>query len=121
MLSFKVYFFVSLIAAGLLMLRSVASANEVCHCDLQCCPMGWLGYEGHCYRYFTERKNFTDARNYCQGLNADLVSIHSSIENGIVNGLSSGEEVGSLSRTRVKLQILCQATHLKIRGQLCTD
>ena len=77
--------------------KSDASAYEIC------CPMGWLGYGGHCYRYFT-LKNFNDARNHCKDLGADLVSIHSSIENDIINGLSSGEEVNSI-RQRDILQI----------------
>ena len=88
MVSFKVYFLVSLMAVGLTL--SDASTNDIC------CPMGWLGYGGHCYRYFTYKKNFNDARNHCLNLDADLVSIHSSIENDIINGLTSGEEVSSV-------------------------
>ena len=91
MVSFKVYFLVSLMVMGFTL--SDASTNDIC------CPMGWLGYGGHCYRYFTYKKNFNDARNHCLNLDADLVSIHSSIENDIINGLTSGEEVSSMPQT----------------------
>ena len=94
---FKVCVLVSLMAVGLAL--SDAWKNEIC------CPMGWLGYGGHCYRYFTYKKNFSAARSHCHGLGADLVSIHSSIENDIINGLSSGEEVSWLHIYLSKLLI----------------
>ena len=79
----------------ILTLFVVLVSSDHDHVNETCCPMGWLGYGGHCYRYFTYKENYNDAQNHCISLGADLVSIHSSIENAIVNGLSSGEEVSA--------------------------
>ncbi|XP_072049870.1 C-type lectin mannose-binding isoform-like [Amphiura filiformis] len=78
-----------LVAATLLVLTK--SMEQQCG-DTVCCEKDWLGYNGHCYRYFTYRKTWSLARQFCLDLDADLVSIHSATENAILNALISGDE-----------------------------
>ncbi|XP_040001645.1 macrophage mannose receptor 1-like [Xiphias gladius] len=41
------------------------------------CPEGWMGFKGSCYYYNSEYLSWPEADNYCSGLQASLVSIHS--------------------------------------------
>ena len=73
----------------------IATATTEQCCDgANCCEKGWLGYNGYCYRYISYKKSWSDARTYCASLGADLVSIHSTVENDIVTVLTRGAEVG---------------------------
>ncbi|XP_011677413.1 echinoidin [Strongylocentrotus purpuratus] len=48
----------------------------------QCaCSSGWSSFAGNCYRYFTQKVNWQAAQNACQGLGANLVSMHDEAEN----------------------------------------
>nr|BAP39964.1 C-type lectin F IX/X B [Protobothrops flavoviridis] len=46
------------------------------------CPSDWSSYEGHCYKPFSEPKNWADAENFCtqQHAGGHLVSFQSSEE-----------------------------------------
>ncbi|KAG5858198.1 snake venom C-type Lectin precursor [Bothrops jararaca] len=46
------------------------------------CPSDWSSHEGHCYRVFTEPKNWADAEKFCtqQQTGGHLVSFQSSKE-----------------------------------------
>jgi hypothetical protein len=48
---------------------------------------GWTGYGGHCYRYFTDKKNWFDARAACQALGGDLASMANAAENDFVHSI----------------------------------
>lgn len=37
------------------------------------CEPHWLEYQGHCYKFFRERKTWTAAREMCRALHGDLV------------------------------------------------
>ena len=69
-----------------------ATTDQCCD-GTNCCDKGWLGYNGFCYRYIAYKKSWFDARTYCANLGADLVSIHSTLENDIVTVLTRGAEV----------------------------
>ena len=64
-------------------------------CEDTCCPKNWLGYNGFCYRHFTFKKSWDDARAYCQDLGGDLASIHSTEEDHILDGYIGGESVSN--------------------------
>lgn len=46
------------------------------------CPSGWLHVGSKCFKFFTERLTFDDARTACQaqGPGVDMISVHSSSE-----------------------------------------
>ncbi|XP_070560954.1 C-type lectin domain family 19 member A-like [Ptychodera flava] len=50
----------------------------------QNCPLRWVEYQGHCYRYFTGEAEWTSAQNICKSYGANLASIHSNEENDLV-------------------------------------
>ncbi|XP_040892870.1 ladderlectin-like [Toxotes jaculatrix] len=58
------------------------------------CPQGWTGFEGRCYYHNYESLTWSGADNYCAGLEASLVSVHSPREyyflyqRSTVNGFS---------------------------------
>jgi hypothetical protein len=47
---------------------------------------GWSSYQNKCIKLF-EDKIFSDAKNFCESLNATLISIHSTQENDFVLNL----------------------------------
>ena len=51
------------------------------------CAEDWLIFQNQCYRYFTTKKNWTDARTECQSHGANLTSIHSADEDEFVDSL----------------------------------
>ncbi|XP_072175906.1 alpha-N-acetylgalactosamine-specific lectin-like [Diadema setosum] len=67
-------------AAATLTLVIVALAQV--HLSTQlCCESLWTQYGNDCYRMFGAVKTWTSARNHCQNLGGDLVSVHSEGEN----------------------------------------
>uniref|UniRef100_A0A1L8D630 BATXCTL42 n=1 Tax=Bothrops atrox TaxID=8725 RepID=A0A1L8D630_BOTAT len=50
------------------------------------CPSDWSSYEGHCYRFFKESKNWADAERFCseQAKGGHLVSFQSDGETDFV-------------------------------------
>ncbi|KAM9828913.1 lithostathine-1-alpha-like [Syngnathus typhle] len=51
------------------------------------CPKGWTQLDCYCYIYEDERRTFADAENVCNILGGNLVSIHSNLENALVDEL----------------------------------
>ena len=49
------------------------------------CDDGWIGYHGDCYLFHIDQKmNFTNARDFCLGQEAEMVSILSKKEAGFM-------------------------------------
>ncbi|CAJ1451435.1 unnamed protein product [Effrenium voratum] len=46
------------------------------------CPAGWQAFESSCFRVFEGPANWDQARERCEGLGAQLASVHSEAENG---------------------------------------
>ena len=42
----------------------------------QYCLPAWTYYTGYCYIYQNQKMNQTQANDYCQSINASLVSVH---------------------------------------------
>ncbi|CAG0901943.1 unnamed protein product, partial [Darwinula stevensoni] len=59
------------------------------------CRPGWTFYEGRCYKLWTEKKTWGDARSTCRNESpyTDLVSIHSIEEDTLVASMSNTSEV----------------------------
>ena len=53
------------------------------------CTSGWKHYNTSCYKYFNRQSRWTDARNLCQNLSADLAKITSRDVHNFVFGLGS--------------------------------
>ncbi|XP_077397878.1 C-type lectin domain family 19 member A-like [Festucalex cinctus] len=53
------------------------------------CPKGWTRLDCHCYIYQPHGRTFADAESICNILDANLVSIHSALENAFVLELAS--------------------------------
>ncbi|XP_019712627.1 echinoidin isoform X2 [Hippocampus comes] len=51
------------------------------------CPKGWTLLDCNCYVYQTEERTFADAEAVCNILGGNLVSIHSDLENAVVQQL----------------------------------
>ena len=49
---------------------------------------GWKMFNSHCYKFVQTRKNWSDAKNYCNGLSSYLVTIHSQAEKDFVASLT---------------------------------
>ncbi|XP_036424287.1 LOW QUALITY PROTEIN: aggrecan core protein [Colossoma macropomum] len=62
--------------------------GEDCGTPVQGCEEGWVEFMGSCYIHFSERETWTSAEQYCQELNAHLVSITSQQEQNFVNTLA---------------------------------
>ncbi|XP_051916286.1 lithostathine-1-beta-like isoform X2 [Hippocampus zosterae] len=51
------------------------------------CPKGWTLLDCNCYVYQEEQRTFADAEAVCNILGGNLVSIHSGLENAVVQQL----------------------------------
>ncbi|XP_077374130.1 lithostathine-1-beta-like [Festucalex cinctus] len=51
------------------------------------CPEGWTQLDLHCYIYQDDPRTFADAEAVCNILGGNLVSIHSDLENAVVQQL----------------------------------
>ena len=51
------------------------------------CPPGWKSFQGDCYKVFSERKSWPEAKRSCEGVDADLASITSEQINSFVTDL----------------------------------
>ncbi|NP_999801.1 receptor for egg jelly 3 precursor [Strongylocentrotus purpuratus] len=64
-------------------------------CKDSVCEADWVHNNGSCYLFHEERTTWESAREFCLGLGADLVSIHSANENAFVNdGISGNAWIG---------------------------
>ncbi|XP_071494553.1 C-type lectin lectoxin-Thr1-like [Diadema antillarum] len=62
----------------------VAILASFFHCVVACCPTYYTEFDSKCYRVFGENKSWYDAATTCGYDGADLVSIHSPLENNFV-------------------------------------
>ncbi|XP_067248800.1 ladderlectin-like [Chanodichthys erythropterus] len=51
------------------------------------CPAGWKSFGLRCYKYFPQSVNWITAERNCQGLGANLASVHNKQENEFLLGL----------------------------------
>ena len=61
----------------------------------QNCQTGWVPYGYACYKLYTTKARWTDARTSCNRDSGELVSIHSETENSFVyylSGLKKAED-----------------------------
>ena len=49
------------------------------------CPPGWVGFSDNCYQWNSQNLTWSDAREFCNNHEADLVSIHSDLENNFIS------------------------------------
>lgn len=47
---------------------------------LPCCPAGWDGFQGQCYRVFTASQNWSQARATCRDHDALLATVQGPAE-----------------------------------------
>ncbi|XP_034020975.1 ladderlectin-like [Thalassophryne amazonica] len=40
------------------------------------CPVGWTYFNRRCFRYVSDAMSWTDAKEHCQDINANLASVH---------------------------------------------
>uniref|UniRef100_A0A146UDD9 Lectin C-type domain containing protein n=1 Tax=Fundulus heteroclitus TaxID=8078 RepID=A0A146UDD9_FUNHE len=51
------------------------------------CPPGWTWYEGRCFLFVKEEKNWADAEKHCLSLEGHLASFHSKNEYNFIRDL----------------------------------
>ena len=49
------------------------------------CPSGWMKFSGNCYQFNSETLSWQSAQHQCSSQEADLVSIHSELENNFTS------------------------------------
>ena len=56
---------------------------------------GWKMFNSHCYKFVQTRKNWSGAKNYCNGLSSYLVTIHSQAEKDFVASLTPNDGINT--------------------------
>ena len=55
------------------------------------CRLGWLPFNGSCYKSFPDKLSWNDALTFCRGIKGDLASIADKTENDFIQSyLGSG-------------------------------
>ncbi|CAG2208820.1 CD206 [Mytilus edulis] len=49
------------------------------------CPNDWKTFDNWCYKEFSERRTWFQARDYCRSIGTDLVSVHNERESNFLN------------------------------------
>nr|XP_034963105.1 C-type lectin domain family 2 member F-like isoform X2 [Zootoca vivipara] len=62
--------------------KSNRTSPEVNNCAVwgPACPAGWIGYEGKCYFFSEEERNWTSAQSFCISQGSSLAVIQSELE-----------------------------------------
>ena len=71
-------------------IMEVKTLVEGLHLILHSCPEGWNKFQMNCYKFFTEKKVWSEARADCLDHQSDLASIHSYEEDKFVFDLADG-------------------------------
>ncbi|XP_073724610.1 galactose-specific lectin nattectin [Misgurnus anguillicaudatus] len=50
----------------------------------QDCPHGWTPFGVQCYKFFSQSVNWARAEKNCQSVNANLVSVHNTVEHNFL-------------------------------------
>ena len=77
--------------------------------ELRCPGADWFEFGQFCYKPFDEKKTWPSARQACQGLGAELVSILSKTEQSFVESyLYMGKELATVAAdSLVKSNFIC--------------
>ncbi|XP_045201877.1 lectin-like [Mercenaria mercenaria] len=69
----------------------------VCSVIIACeaCTSGWESFDGSCYKYFADRKKWSDAKTYCESQGAHLAIVLSNEENAFLKALLRRSHIGS--------------------------
>ncbi|XP_077781315.1 C-type lectin domain family 2 member D-like isoform X2 [Podarcis muralis] len=62
--------------------KSNQTSPDVKNCAVlgPACPAGWVGYEGKCYFFSEEERNWTSAQSFCISQGSSLAKIQSELE-----------------------------------------
>ncbi|XP_078448601.1 uncharacterized protein LOC144717151 isoform X2 [Lampetra planeri] len=69
-------------------------AGKHCEEDTEICEPGWQKFQGHCYRYVTERRDWERAERSCRTFGAHLASVHSREEQRFLTSLGQYQWIG---------------------------
>ncbi|XP_074647198.1 neurotrypsin-like [Tubulanus polymorphus] len=61
------------------------------------CPVDWINNHGICYKVFTDKKSFRNARATCKSFDARLVNIESQLENDFISDLLYNTQLDATS------------------------